>query len=317
MSNLSLFDEPLSFDRDRLRRELTELAERGVFIGTSSWKYEGWLEQIYTTSCYLSRGRFSQRQFQETCLAEYAETFPIVCGDFSFYQFPAPDYWRKLFTSAPKTLRYALKVPEEITAKAFPKHERYGPRAGEKNASFLDAAVFNAMFLDALRPYREQVAVLIFEFGAFPRYCYQHVTEFIAELEPFLARLPDDFRYAVEIRNPEFLGPEYFQCLHQNGVAHVLNAWSRMPELQVQMQLPDVFTADFTVVRALLRRGRPYEQAVAQFSPYKQVQEVNEPARESMRAVIRRAADRNQPAYIFVNNRLEGNAPQTIEAIVT
>jgi uncharacterized protein YecE (DUF72 family) len=25
-----------------------ELAAQGVFIGTSSWKYEGWLNQLYT-----------------------------------------------------------------------------------------------------------------------------------------------------------------------------------------------------------------------------------------------------------------------------
>ena len=29
-----------------------------------------------------------------------------------------------------------------------------------------------------------------------------------------------------------------------------------------------------------------------------------------------RARERSEPSYIFVNNRLEGNAPQTIEAIV-
>jgi hypothetical protein len=35
-----------------------------------------------------------------------------------------------------------------------------------------------------------------------------------------------------------------------------------------------------------------------------------------MRRVIQRARERNQPAYIFVNNRLEGNAPRTIESII-
>ena len=79
--------------------------------------------------------------------------------------------------------------------------------------------------------------------------------------------------------------------------------------------MPEVFTADFTVVRALLRRGRPYEQAVSQFSPYKEIQDANVPARNAIRSVIHRARERNEPSYIFVNNRLEGNAPQTIEAI--
>src|SRR5581483_4139151 len=121
---------------------------------------------------------------------------------------------------------------------------------------------------------------------------------------------------AVEIRNQDFLTPEYFACLRRHGVAHVFNAWTRMPELSEQLQLPDVYTADFTVARALLRRGRPYEEAVARFSPYKQIQDPNPAVRNAVRNLISRARERNEPSYIFVNNRLEGNAPQTVEAIV-
>ena len=33
------------------------------------------------------------------------------------------------------------------------------------------------------------------------------------------------------------------------------------------------------MARALLRRGRPYEEAVRDFAPYSEVQEVNEPVR--------------------------------------
>ena len=73
----------------------TELGAKGVFIGTSSWKYEGWLGQIYTRERYLSRGKFSRRVFEQECLREYSETFPAVCGDFAFYQFPTEEFWRK------------------------------------------------------------------------------------------------------------------------------------------------------------------------------------------------------------------------------
>ena len=89
-----------------------------------------------------------------------------------------------------------------------------------------------------------------------------------------------------------------------------------MPELADQILLPDVYTADFTVTRALLRRGRPYEEAVAKFTPYSKIQDVNDSARAAIRTVITKARDRAQPSYIFVNNRLEGNAPATIESLV-
>lgn len=315
METASLFEEQSEFDRQRLRSRLAGLAAQNIFIGTSSWKYEGWLDQIYSRSRYTTRGRFSQKRFNDECLSEYAETFPIVCGDFSFYQFPSEAYWRKLFGSAPSALRFAFKAPEDVTVKQFPRHPRYGDRAGGDNSSFLDAALFQSAFLDVLAPYGPRVATLIFEFGSFARQCYPDAGAFLRELDPFLAALPGSFRYAVEIRNPEFLSSEYFACLRSHSVAHVFNAWTRMPEIGRQMHLREAYTADFTVARALLQRGRPYEDAVAKFTPYAHVQEPNPDTRDALRLLIAQARQRHQPSYIFVNNRLEGNAPETIEAI--
>ena len=205
-----LFDEPGSFDRDGLAARLRALAEHGILIGGSSWKYEGWLGQIYSRERYLSRGKFSKRLFEQECLREYAETFPTVCGDFAFYQFPSEDFWRKLFHRTPAHFRFAFKVPEQITCKVFPVHARYGPQAGRENEAFLDSHALREMFLKPLQPYREKTAVLIFEFGAFGRRTFEETAQFLERLDPFLAALPPEFRYGVEIRNPEFLEKDYF-----------------------------------------------------------------------------------------------------------
>src|SRR5438876_11475666 len=102
---------PPTFDRASLAARLRELADQNIRIGTSSWKYEGWLDQIYSRERYLSRGRFSKKRFESECLAEFSETFPTVCGDFAFYQFPTPEFWSKLFAMVPPGLKMALKVP--------------------------------------------------------------------------------------------------------------------------------------------------------------------------------------------------------------
>ena len=294
-----------------LAERLRTLAAENIWIGTSSWKYPGWQGQIYSRERYLTRGRFSQKRFEAECLAEYAETFPMVCGDFSFYQFPTPEFWQRLFASAPAGLRFALKAPEEVTAQVFPKHPRYGPRAGMRNESFLNADALSALFLEPLEPYRDRISAVIFEFGARstpPR-------EFIAQLQAFLRALPASFRYAVEVRNPSYLAPPYFDCLGEHNVAHVFNAWTRMPPLAEHIAIPGAFTADFAVVRALLREGRAYEQAVEQFSPYQQVRDENPEGREAMRALMRRMREQRRALLMFVNNRFEGNAPTTIQAI--
>ncbi len=313
----TLFDlnESSGFDRDRLRDRLATLAARGIRIGGSSWKYEGWLDQIYSRPLYTVRGRFSKKRFEDTCLNEYATVFPAVCGDFAFYQFPSDPLWSKLFRQTPPAFRWGLKAPEQITAPQWPVHPRYGALAGLDNPTFLDAQLFTQAFLGPLNAYREQVGVVIFEFNSVRAKGVETAAEFTAKLDPFLSALPSGWRYAVEIRNPELLTAKYFDSLRAHNVPHVYNAWTRMPEIRDQIAIPQSRTADLIVARALLRRGRPYEEAVKKFAPYAAVQEVNEPVRQGLRELVDMAMVDGTPAFIFVNNRLEGNSPGTIVAI--
>jgi uncharacterized protein YecE (DUF72 family) len=300
----------------RLGPKLKALADRGLFLGTSSWKYEGWLGSIYSPDRYATRSKFSKKRFEAECLAEYAQTFPVVGGDFSFYQFPSPSFWEKLFEESSPSLRFGLKVPEEITVPNWPGHARYGRRAGTVNEGFMDQSLFHEMFTWPLEKHRDRVAVMIFEFGTFARSTFPTAADFLARLDPFLGAVSKHFRFGVEIRNKEYLGPDYIATLRAHNVAHVFNAWTRMPELEDQIEMPGAFTADFSVTRALLAHGRSYEQAVETFEPYRSVQEPNPSARKALGKICERAWRTRQPAYVFINNRLEGNAPGTIEAVV-
>jgi len=116
------------------------------------------------------------------------------------------------------------------------------------------------------------VAAIIFEFGTFAKIDSATPVIFLGRLEGFLGALPRGWRYAVEIRNHEYLVPDYFSVLSRHNVAHVFNTWIRMLMIAEQIEIPDTFTADFTVVRALLRKGRTYKQAVDLFQPYEKVQ---------------------------------------------
>jgi uncharacterized protein YecE (DUF72 family) len=301
----------------RLAPALRAWADRGVYFGTSSWKYPGWVGSIYSHDRYLTRNKFSKAKFEDTCLREYAGVFPTVCGDFSFYQFPSADTWAGLFGDTLPGFTVGLKVPESVTVTRWPGHPRYGKRAGLDNPEFLNAGLFKDAFTTPLEPYRDKVAALIFEFGTFAKKDFATPDEFLGRLDGFLWGLPRGWPYAVEIRNPDYLGPDYFGVLARHNAAHVFNAWTRMPTVAEQIALPDAFTADFTVVRALLQRGRTYEQAVSLFDPYEKVQQPDPSTRSALRQVADRAAQKRQRAYVFVNNRLEGNAPATIEAVVS
>jgi len=301
----------------RLAPALRSLARQGVCFGTSSWKYEGWLGSIYSPERYLTRKKFSKRKFEAECIREYAAIFPTVGGDFSFYQFPSAETWARVFDGTPPDFTFGLKVPEEVTVSRWPGHARYGKRAGLDNENFLNAALFEEALLSSLEPRRHQIAALIFEFGTFAKKDFAEPAAFFARLEGFLGALPRGWRYAVEIRNADYLVADYFGVLARHNVAHVFNAWTRMPTIAEQIALPEAWTADFTVVRALLQKGRTYDQAVTELQPYREVRHPDHGTRAALCQIAQRAIRTRSRAYAFVNNRLEGNAPTTIESIVS
>ena len=98
--------EPELLPRARaLRDRLALLARRGVYVGTSSWKYPGWLGQIYNPARYEYRGRVARSRFNDRCLEEYARVFPTVCGDFAFYSFPTESFWNRTLAQVPGGFR--------------------------------------------------------------------------------------------------------------------------------------------------------------------------------------------------------------------
>ena len=305
------------FPREELKAGVAALAREGIYIGTSSWKYEGWLGLLYTPERYMTRGRISRAKFEKTCLAEFAEVFKTVCLDGGFYQFPTARMLDGIFAQAPEDFRLTLKVTEDITVRRFPSLPRYGKRAGQMNEHFLDADLFVASFLGPLEPYRARTGALIFEFSTFHEDDWSRLREFVEALDAFLGRLPKGWDYAVEVRNRGLLRKEYFEVLRRHGVAHTFNSWSRMPPVGEQMALEGSFTADFTAARFLLKPGRTYEQAVEKFKPYREVQEPYEEARDAMSRLLTPPPRQSRRRFIYVNNRLEGSSPWTIYAVIS
>lgn len=300
-----------------LRTDLAALAKRGILIGTSSWKYPGWIGSLYTQDRYLFRGKHSEARFERDCLAEYASVFKTVCVDAAYYTYPTEKNLRGLSAQVPDDFQFAFKVTDEITIHHFPKLPRFGPRAGTDNPLFLNALLFNERFLGPMECIRPKVGLLIFEFSRFYPSDFARGREFVAALDEFLGQLPRGWRYGVEIRNRTFLQPEYFDCLGRHGVCHVYNSWEAMPSLAEQVDLPGSMPAEFTAARLLLRPGREYEEAVKAFAPYNQVKDDYPEGRAAAVKLLRETLQREKRwAYMFVNNRFEGYALATIARIV-
>ena len=306
---------PSHFDRQGLAARLTELAGRGIHIGTSSWKYAGWRGQLYDEARYVFRGKFSESRFERLCLAEYAEVFKTVCVDAAYYQFPSARYVDELMAQVPSDFLFSLKVTDAITVKRFPNLPRFGVRAGEPNAHFLNADLFVSAFLAPFEKHRSQVGTLLFEFSRFYPSDFARGRDFVEALDQFLGRLPRDWRYGVEIRNRNFLQDDYFSMLRLRDVAHVFNSWDAMPSIGQQLDMTGSVTArDFVAARFLLKPGRKYEDAVKGFSPYDRIHEVNEEGRSAAARILQESMVEHarRKVFLYVNNRFEGNALQTI-----
>lgn len=309
----------MPFDRDQVKARLAELAAKSVYIGTSSWKYEGWFGQLYTPERYEFRGKVARTRFQRHCLGEYAEVLKTVCVDAAYYDFPRREYLQGLADQVPNDFRFGFKVTDAITIKKFPNLDRFGARAGQANPDFLNADLFATAFLAPCEVIREKVGVLLFEFSRFHTRDYGHGREFVNELDTFLAKLPKTWPYGIEMRNRAWLRDEYLSCLARHGVTHVFNSWEAMPPVGEQMALPGSRTnPELVAARFLLRPGRKYDEAVKAFQPYDRTKEVNDEARQAGAALIVEG-ERHEPqrkTYIYVNNRLEGNALETIAAML-
>jgi hypothetical protein len=85
------------------------------------------------------------------------------------------------------------------------------------------------------------------------------------------------------------------------------------------MEMPgSVTNPNLVAARFLMSPGRKYDESLKLFQPYDRLREADEDARESGAALIV-GGERYEPrrkTFVYINNRLEGNALETIAAMM-
>ena len=101
------------------------------------------------------------------------------------------------------------------------------------------------------------------------------------------------------------------------GAVHGLCAHPRMPSVDAQGVDPehDPIGAGPLVIRWLLRRDRAYAEVRATYAPFDRLVEPDSDARVRIAALLRAAASRGRGSLVIVNNKAEGSAPLSIEAL--
>ncbi len=300
-------------------RELAARLPRFVRFGTSSWSFPGWRNIVWS-------GRPSEADLARSGLEAYAQhpLLRAVSLDRSYYG-PVRDedlqgYRAQLTVARENTpalppFRVLSKVWDEITTAVYPRHPRYGARAGMKNPHFLDLERFTS---DVLAPYGRSFAAdagpFVFELTPMPRGAIDERT-LVARVDDFVSRLPSGPRWAFELRNAELFGARWLDMLRANGAAHVLTYWTAMPPLRDQLRAKAI-TAPFTVVRLMLPPYTRYASRKVDLAPFDKLAEPQPEMREDVVAILRAAAEAGcDEGFVLVNNKAEGSAPLTVREI--
>jgi len=288
--------------------ELKEIARKLpslIHLGTSSWSFPGWNGLVYDREA-------SKAKLARHGLAAYARhpllravgidrTFyaPIGAGQFAEYAEVVPD-----------DFRFLVKASSLCTTPLL-RNSRGGP-AGP-NGLFLHpgyaAEQVVAPFVEGLG---EKAGPLLFQFPPLGNRWTRDPARFAVRLGEFLAALPSGPLYAVELRDRELFGPEYFAALDACNVRHCLNVHPRAPDASEQRRMCETAAEGAFIARWMLGAGLGYEQALERYEPFSTLVDEDPSSRELLARCCVEHAARGLEVVVVANNKAEGSAPLSI-----
>jgi uncharacterized protein YecE (DUF72 family) len=258
------------------------MSDPAIHLGTSAFTATGWPGTFYPEE-------LPEREY----LIYYATKFDTVEVDSTFYRIPSSSTVRGWAGKTPDGFVFAAKVPQVIT------HEKV----------LVDCDAEFKQFMDTMDILGDKLGPLLFQFGYFNKKAFVGVNDFLARLRPFLKKLPKDHKFAVEIRNKNWLVPQFVEALCPHNVALALIDQSWMPRPAQWFEKLDPITADFTYVRWLGdRKGIEERTKVWNEVIVDRQAELSEWA-----SILGKVHKRKIQIYAYANNHYAGYAPATVE----
>jgi uncharacterized protein YecE (DUF72 family) len=254
-----------------------------MFLGTSSFTASGWEGSFYP------RGLKSSDY-----LTFYAEHFDSVEVDSTFYACPSVKTVSGWFSKTPDNFTFSVKVPKTIT------HERV----------LVDCDSELKEFLDTMGILGTKLGPIVFQFPFFGRGIFRDRHEFLDRLVPFLKKLPADRKFALELRNKNWLDAELANLLRDHRIALVLQDRSWMPDPS-EMKF-DPITTDWTYIRWL--GDRKGIEAMTQ--SWDKVVVDRKQELSSWVDFCYQISKRGVTVYAYANNHYQGHGPATISKFI-
>jgi uncharacterized protein YecE (DUF72 family) len=139
-------------------------------------------------------------------LGFYAERFHTVEVDSTFYACPSARTVNNWAARTPDGFIFSVKIPQTIT------HEKVLTDCDTELTEFLRT-------MDTLGP---TLGPIVFQFPFFNRSILRDRHEFLDRLVPFVRKLPNSHKFAIEMRNRDWLNAEFADLLRDHKIALVL-----------------------------------------------------------------------------------------------
>ncbi|WP_394823904.1 DUF72 domain-containing protein [Pendulispora albinea] len=276
-----------------------------IAMGGMTWSFPGWIGIVYAPGT-------PDKLLAARGLTAYTKhpLLRVVEIDRSYYDPLPSNVFRSFAEQAPDHFRFFAKAHEECVVYRFPEHARYGKKRGASNPRFLDPSyATDAVVGPLVEGLGPKLGGLLFQF---PPQDVGDPYGFAAQLHDFLRRLPKGVPYAVELRNAELLTSEYGAALEDTGAVHCHNAWTKMPLIPAQARQIPPGARRPLVIRWLLRQGDKYEEARTRYAPFNRIVSEDPSSRDAIAKLVAKAHRHGVPAFVFVDNKAEGCAPESI-----
>jgi uncharacterized protein YecE (DUF72 family) len=251
-----------------------------VYVGTSGWTYHDWLGSFYPAD--LKPGHLLQY---------YARYFRAVEIDSTYYSIPARSVVTGWKDSTPPGFIFSAQVPGVIT------HQKV----------LNDCQHELTTFLKSVETLGDRLGPLLLQFPYFNKSSFRSRAQFDKLLYPFLKTLPKDFKFAVEIRNKNWISWDLLERLREHSVAFVVVAQAWMPGIDVLARALDLLSADFFYARFIGDRNE-IETPRCQSLTADKRRELTVWAEE-----LKKIATRGARTYAFFNNHYAGLAPEAVK----
>jgi uncharacterized protein YecE (DUF72 family) len=279
-------------------------------LGTCSWKYDSWKGLIYDKGKNYKANDY---------LKDYAQHLNSVEVDQWFWslfpgsvRLPDPGIVKIYADSVPVDFKFTIKAPNALTLTHFyaKREAGTGGSAGKPNEFFLSHTLLS-QFLERLMPLGKKLGPIMFQFEYLNKRKMPSREAFFDAFGAFIEKAPKEFQYAVEIRNPNYLSPPFFQFLKERRLGFVYLEGYYMPRIGDIFSTYNPATADFSIIRLHGGGRKEIETETGEIWDT-----IIAPKPEAIQATVQITEEyirKKITTYVNVNNHFEGSAPLTID----